>query len=321
MARTKKTDAPEAQPVIAFKGTDKDIACRGYQFEVGKTFEHKGHVEACRSGFHACENPFDVWSYYGLGDGNRFFRVSLAGELARHAQDSKIAAGRITFDAELRLPDFVEAAVAYVINLTRPQPVKAGASPKVDEDGARIGSSGYGARIGSSGYGARIGSSGNGAQIGSSGNDARIGSSGYGARIGSSGNDAQIGSSGNDAQIGSSGYGAQIGSSGYGAQIGSSGYGARIGSSGYGARIGSSGYGAQIGSSGYGAQIDATGENAVIACSGSVYRIRAGEGGAICVPHHDGKRVRFIVAYVGEAGIKAGTWYAVSDGKLVEVSA
>ena len=81
------------------------------RFEVGKTYEHEGKVIACESGFHAVENPFDVWSYYGPADGNRFARVTLSGEISRHSEDSKIAAGRIRIDAELRLPDVVNAAV------------------------------------------------------------------------------------------------------------------------------------------------------------------------------------------------------------------
>jgi len=81
--------------VVAYKGTDKDMACRGFAFELGKTYEHDGKVVACQSGFHACENPFDVWSYYGPADGNRFFRVTLGGELSRHGDDSKIAASAL----------------------------------------------------------------------------------------------------------------------------------------------------------------------------------------------------------------------------------
>jgi hypothetical protein len=283
--RTKKTDAP-AETVVAYKGFDKDLKCRGYQFEVGKTYEHTGNVVACERGFHACENPFDVWEYYGVGEGNRFARVTLSGELSRHVTNSKIAAGRITIDAELRLPDFIAAAVKWVIDATKGK----GDNP-----------SGHYARIGSSGDSAQIGSSGYSAQIGSSGYYAQIGSSGYYAQIGSSGDSAQIGSSGDSAQIGSSGDSAQIGSSGDSAQIGSS------------------GDSAQIGSSGDSAQIEASGKSAVIACAGVGSAVSAGEDGAICIPWHDGKRTRFAVGYVGEGGVEAGVLYRAEAGKLVAV--
>ena len=82
--RAKKTDTTAIETaVIAYKGFDKNLSCRGYQYEVGQTYEHAGPVVAYSSGFHACENPMDLWGYYGLGEDNRFARVTLSGELSR----------------------------------------------------------------------------------------------------------------------------------------------------------------------------------------------------------------------------------------------
>jgi hypothetical protein len=207
-ARGKKA---AAKALVAWKGFDKNLSCLGYQFEVGKTYTHDGKVSACASGFHACENPLDVWAYYGLENGNRFCRVHLSGATDRHESDSKIAAQTIFVESEVTLGEMIKAGVEYTVAATK------GKGDDPSGNYAQIGSSGDDARIGSSGNSARIGSSGYYARIGSSGNYARIGSSGYYAQIGSSGNYAQIGSSGYYAQIEATGENAVIASAGYNA--------------------------------------------------------------------------------------------------------
>ena len=213
--------APQPTAVVAVKGFDKDFRCRGHQFEVGKTYSLDGKIEACVRGFHACENPFDVWSYYGPVD-SRFAEVELSGATDRHHEDSKIAAATITIVAELTLPEFIRRAVEWVIGATK------GKGDNPSGDYAQIGSSGDYAQIGSSGRSAQIGSSGDYAQIGSSGHSARIGSSGHSAKIGSSGDYAQIGSSGHSARIGSSGHSAKIVAEGLQTVIASAGNGTQV---------------------------------------------------------------------------------------------
>ena len=105
-----------AAPIRAYKAFDKNLQCRGFQFEVGQTYEHDGKVSACESGFHACENPFDVWSYYPLD--SRYAVVELGGEVSRD-DDSKIAAARITISAEIGLPQIISDGAAYLMGLCK----------------------------------------------------------------------------------------------------------------------------------------------------------------------------------------------------------
>ena len=322
-----------------YKGFDKDLKCRGFQYEIGKEYE-TDTAKACESGFHACENPLDVFGYYPPAD-SRYCEVEQSGEIDKDSDDSKIASTKIKIGAEIGLTGIIKAGVNFILEKVKSETSEIEESSSGDGaqigssgDGAQIGSSGDGARIGSSGYGAQIGSSGYGAQIGSSGDGARIGSSGDGAQIGSSGDGAQIGSSGDGARIGSSGYGAQIGSSGYGAQIGSSGDGARIGSSGDGAQIGSSGDGAQIGSSGDGARIGSSGdgarigssgENCVICCAGHGCKVKAKKGSWITLSewgYSKGKPIPVCVKteFIDGEKLKADTFYTLKNGEFVEVT-
>ena len=312
----------DKEKVIAYKGFNKDLTCRGFQYEVGKEYEEKG-ISICNRGFHACPNPFDVIDFYG-DINNRFCKVEQSGQIEK--DEKKQVSSKIKVIAEIGFAGLFKAGVEWIKEITKPESI-------IEE--TKIGSSGYGAQIGSSGNYAKIGSSGDYAKIGSSGYGAQIGSSGDYAKIGSSGDDAKIGSSGNYAQIGSSGYGAQIGSSGYDAKIGSSGNYAKIGSSGNyakigssgdSAKIGSSGYSAKIGSSGDGAQIDSTGEDSIICCAGNESAVRAKKGSWITLSEwgyskEKGRNVPVCVKteYVDGEKIKEDTWYKLVNGNFVEV--
>ena len=142
-------------PIVCFKGFDKDFKCRGFQFEVGKTYEHDGKVLRCESGFHACEHPLHVFNYYGPAD-SRYALVEASGEISREENgDTKLAAARIHIKAEIRTPDLVAAAVKWV--LARCEPANAKHS-----EGNRSASSATGNRSASSATGYRSASSANG---------------------------------------------------------------------------------------------------------------------------------------------------------------
>ena len=295
--------------ITSYKGFDKNMQCRGFQYEVGKEYEMDGEIKCCNRGFHACKSPLEVWDYYDMLN-SRFAEVEQSGKIDEEEMSTKICSSRIKIKAELKLADIINIGVEWLKDITSPSKVKA--------DGV-LNDNGYRRKqIGSSGDSAQIGSSGDYAKIGSSGDSAQIGSSGYYAKIGSSGYYAQIGSSGDSAKIGSSGDSAKIGSSGDSAQIGSSGdY----------AKIGSSGYSAQIGSSGDSAQIDSTGEDSVIMCAGNESKAKAKVGSWITLAEwkwSDEKNRNVSVCvkteYVDGENIKADTWYQLKNGKFVEVN-
>ncbi|MBD5256202.1 MAG: hypothetical protein HDS50_01030 [Bacteroides sp.] len=174
--------------IKAYKGFNKDLTCRGFQYEVGKEYEHNGKIEACESGFHACENPFDVLNYYDDVMNNRYCEVEQSGEIK--SKEDKIVSSKIKIKAEISLAGLFKAGIEWLKEVTNPDNIKP-TTPALHDNGKLE------AKIGSSGYSAKIGSSGDSAQIGSSGYSAKIGSSGDSAKIDSTGEDSVICCAGN----------------------------------------------------------------------------------------------------------------------------
>ena len=103
------------ETVSSIKGFDANLRCRGYQFELGATYEHAGTVEACSSGFHGVEGcPLEVFNYYPPGE-SRYTTAEQSGALSRQGNDSKIASAKISIGVELRIADLVERAVTWVM--------------------------------------------------------------------------------------------------------------------------------------------------------------------------------------------------------------
>ena len=97
-----------------FKGTDKDMKCRGMQYEIGKTEKSDGAIRCGDKGFHSCEAPFDVLSYYPMRDGNRYFVAEAGGDIDRTgAEDSKLASSELTLKAEIGFKDLVKAQFEF----------------------------------------------------------------------------------------------------------------------------------------------------------------------------------------------------------------
>ena len=97
----------------AYKGFDKDLKCRGLQYEIGGTQEVDS-VELCHKGLHACEAPLDVFGYYAPGYGSRYCEVELDNVSDERGEDSKRVAKKLTVGAEIGIPGLVKAHIEYV---------------------------------------------------------------------------------------------------------------------------------------------------------------------------------------------------------------
>jgi len=98
-----------------FKGFDKNLKCRDFQYEIGGTYEHDGALSLCASGFHFCENPLDVFTYYTPAD-SRFAKVTGENVSDQKESDSKRVAAKLQIGAELSLTDLCNAGAKFILD-------------------------------------------------------------------------------------------------------------------------------------------------------------------------------------------------------------
>ena len=100
----------EEKVITGYKGFDKDMKCRGFQYEAGKEYETDEAV-LCEKGFHFCKNPHDVFGYYPAGEGNRFALVEAKEVSDERENDSKLVCKKLKINAEISVFDICKIAV------------------------------------------------------------------------------------------------------------------------------------------------------------------------------------------------------------------
>ncbi len=100
--------------MIVYKGTDKNMQCRGKQYELGKKEVDDGAIRCGDKGYHSCEAPFDVLRYYPNINGNRFFEAEAGGEIdKKENDDTKLASSKLTLKSEIDFAGLVKAQIEY----------------------------------------------------------------------------------------------------------------------------------------------------------------------------------------------------------------
>ena len=145
----------------AYKGFNHDMTCRGFQFEIGKTYTHDGEIKLCESGFHSCEAPLDVFNFYPPTA--LFAEVELDGVSEEtHKKDTKRVSKSLTVKAAIDIAGLVKAQVEWCSK-------KSDANIS-DGDSSTAASSGDSSTAASSGNYSKAASSGNYSKAASSGN-------------------------------------------------------------------------------------------------------------------------------------------------------
>ena len=96
-----------------YKGFDKDLKCRGFQYKIGETFEENIEPICCSSGFHFCEYPLDVFAYYDPAT-SRFCEVEALGKIDNNDEDSKVSTNKIRIGAELSFERLTKASIDFI---------------------------------------------------------------------------------------------------------------------------------------------------------------------------------------------------------------
>ena len=93
--------------VIAYKGMDFDISCKGFQYELGKTYKTY-KAELCQCWFYACLNPRDVLEYYLKEETSCYYKVLLSGEITKCGEFyTKVAATEMTILEEINIDEVI----------------------------------------------------------------------------------------------------------------------------------------------------------------------------------------------------------------------
>ena len=272
-----------------YKATDKDMKCRGFQYELGKTAEVEGDIELCEKRLHACEMPLDVLGYYVPGDGSRYFEAELEDVSEKRSDDTKRVGKKLTLSAEIGIPGLVKAQVEYVKAQCDFDSAikKANAEKKNHATGERGAASATGVRGAASATGER----------------------GAASATGWSGAASATGWSGAASATGERGAASATGVSGAASATGERGAASATGWSGAASATGWSG------------AASATGKYCVAMTTGFFGRVMGDIGNAIvCVERRDNGEIAAILAGIvdGET-LKPGVWYTVKGGEWVEV--
>jgi hypothetical protein len=181
----------------AYKGFDKNMQCKGFQFEEGKEYTHSGPIEICKSGFHSCENPIDIFNYYPINN-SRYFECEADGEIKKQdKQDSKICCSKIKIGAEINLKTMIDVGIKFIFEKIKN--VKSGNySPAATSgnyshaatsgDFSHAATSGNYSHAATSGYSSHAATSGNYSPAATLGNYSHAATSGYSSPAATSGN-------------------------------------------------------------------------------------------------------------------------------------
>ncbi|MCH5695840.1 hypothetical protein WIX23_14390 [Salmonella enterica] len=311
--------------IVTFKGFNKDLKCRDFQFEIGKTFHHDGKVEACVSGFHACECPFDVFSYYSPAD-SRFAETISFGITNREEDgDTKIASASITIKAELTLPQFIQRGIEWIwskIDKSLEQQIMCGDCSAATNTGNRSAATNTGNRSAATNTGdwSAATNTGNRSAASNTGDCSAATNTGDWSAATNTGDCSAASNTGNCSAATNTGDCSAASNTGNCSAATNTGNRSAATNTGNRSAATNTGNRSAATNTGDWSAAEVSGSQSVAASLGIEGKARASEGGAIvlCYRDEDGELIHIRASKVGENGIMPNTWYQLNeDGEFV----
>ncbi|EGG9487705.1 hypothetical protein IDZ68_004353 [Salmonella enterica] len=321
--------------IVTFKGFNKDLTCRDFQFAIGETFHHDGKVEACGSGFHACECPFDVFSYYPPAE-SRYAETISFGVIDREEEgDTKIASASITIKSELTLPQFIQRGIEWIwskIDKSLEQQIMTGNRSAATNTGNRSAATNTGNRSAATNTGNRSAATNTGYRSAATntGDWSAATNTGYQSAATNTGDWSAATNTGNRSAATNTGYQSAATNTGDWSAATNTGNRSAATNTGNRSAATNTGYRSAATNTGYQSAATNTGDLSAAEVSGSQSvaaslgiegKARASEGGAIvlCYRDEDGELIHIRASKVGENGIMPDIWYQLDeDGEFVE---
>ena len=269
-----------------YKGFDKDLKCRDFRYEIGKTYT-EDKAELCEVGFHACEHPLDCLNYYEPGE-SRYCEVDLDDVPDERGDDSKRVGKKITVQGEIGIAGLVKAAVNIGIEEAKSK------------------------------------TTGNRAHAATTGNCAHAATTGYEAHAATTGNCAHAATTGNEAHAATTGNYAHAATTGNYAHAATTGYEAHAATTGNYAHAATTGNCAHAATTGNRAHAAVSGKESIASALGVAGKAKGALGCWIVCAEWESKNTGVHIKCVKAAAvdgerIKADAWYTLRDGEFVEV--
>ena len=272
--------------ITAYKAFNADWTCRGFKYAVGNTYTHDGNVDVCSAGFHACENPLEVFKHYAPT--GKFASVEMSGKISKSNDgDTKLASAQITVKIEISLHDFIGRAVAWLTE---------NAKEKIQHA-----------------TGDRSAASATGDQSAASATGDRSAASATGYRSAAS-------ATGDQSAASATGYRSAASATGDQSAASATGYQSAASATGYRSAASATGYRSAASATGYRSAASATGHQSCAMGAGYKNKAIGIDGCAVFLVERDDD-YNIINAKAGIVGrdLKANVWYMLRDGEFVEV--